>query len=292
MQRSNQKLVQEFIDLAQFAAGNPHLSQAGGGNISVKDKNHEIILIKSSGIPLSKIQKESGYLQLPMASLEELIQSELFKNLNALSQQNLFSRAMDLIANFSGKPSIETAMHVLLGRVVLHLHPVSVNAMTCLKSGRKLLQKLFQDAIYVSYALPGYPLARAIQNEIEKHKSRSPKVIFLENHGLIVSGESVSEVTHTTEKVILKIQKLIGQIPMEINEEVFKIWPLTPDEVVYCGKKPVLGRTSKSQKEILLAHLQIVHLGRKFGRFQTLSSRHISDILNMESEKYRQKVAR
>ena len=80
--------------------------------------------------------------------------------------------------------------------------------------------------------------SRDFKKCIKKKQLKVPKVIFLQNNGLVVSGENVRTVLQTTEEVIQRTKKFLGIPDRKMTEmETFRIWPLTPDEVVYCGKR-------------------------------------------------------
>jgi rhamnose utilization protein RhaD (predicted bifunctional aldolase and dehydrogenase) len=286
--------IGELVRLCRFAA-QPELAQGGGGNCSVKDVRGNFLFIKASGIPLSEVTKDSGYLELSVQALKQIFESAEFRKLAPLAQQNLFSEKLDrlLPPDSGGKPSIETAMHLLLDRVVLHAHPVFANALTCLKNGRRLVAKLMKKVkiYWVPYALPGFPLAVAMKKCVPRRPTKFPKVIFLQNHGLVVSGENTRIVCDMVETIAQIMKGFLKKSDRKVTDnQAIRIWPLTPDEVVYCGKNARDHKATRSRmaRQVLKAHLEMVRLGRPHGQFRTLSKRQVSDILNMDSEKYRQ----
>lgn len=58
-----------------------------------------------------------------------------------------------------GRASIETFLHAVTGKYMLHSHPTLVNILTARKDGREILEELFPDAVYVPYRKPGAALA-------------------------------------------------------------------------------------------------------------------------------------
>ena len=105
------------------------------------------------------------------------------------------------------RPSIETFLHSISGRYTLHTHPIVVNAMTCRKNGMEILADLFPDALIVPYAKPGVELAKAYFKEYRKKATKKNQifdVVFMQNHGLVVSGSTADEVIEKTEYVVSK----------------------------------------------------------------------------------------
>jgi rhamnose utilization protein RhaD (predicted bifunctional aldolase and dehydrogenase) len=91
-----------------------------------------------------------------------------------------------------------------------HTHPVAVNGLLCSPHGRTFARRrLFPDeivccdvaSVYVPYTDPGLKLAQAIQQEtnafVRRH-GRAPRVILLENHGLIALGPTPAAVLAAT----------------------------------------------------------------------------------------------
>ncbi len=120
-----------------------------------------------------------------------------------------------------GKPSIESGFHSMLDRYVIHLHPAAVLAYVCAKNGQAQLQKLFGKGkfsagpwaqgrlpvppLWVPYANPGYMLAKKIETLTRNYNSQygcGPKVMFLQNHGLLVSSNNSSTALQLVRKVV------------------------------------------------------------------------------------------
>jgi NAD(P)-dependent dehydrogenase (short-subunit alcohol dehydrogenase family)/rhamnose utilization protein RhaD (predicted bifunctional aldolase and dehydrogenase) len=92
------------------------------------------------------------------------------------------------------RPSVEAALHALLGHVVIHTHPVAVNALTC-GPGETALAELTRDdeppPLWVDYTDPGYTLALAVKRATDAYAAEHgapPQALFLQNHGLFVSA--------------------------------------------------------------------------------------------------------
>ena len=165
----------------------PAYAQGFGGNVSVK-LGRGRMAIKASGFRLSQVSAKSGFCILDFHKI-----AALYENENGKSASEGESGAVISSSVLSGceKPSIETAFHSFLGTYVAHLHPVHLNVISCQKGAGKIISELFgRGALFVEYAKPGHCLAARIK---EKVRNRKGCVIFLQNHGVIISCGSEKE---------------------------------------------------------------------------------------------------
>lgn len=109
------------------------------------------------------------------------------------------------------KPSVESMFHASLLQLenihyVGHCHPLAANQILCSPRARDFAERrLFPDeivccgpaSVYVPYADPGLPLAREIRERtnafIQQHR-QVPRLILLQNHGLIALGATPNAV--------------------------------------------------------------------------------------------------
>ena len=124
-----------------------------------------------------------------------------------------------------GCPSIETAMHALcltLGEAAFvgHTHPTAVNAILCAHEAETpFSQPVFPaesmvcgQPLFVPYAAPGQPLARAVRRALQSaldRRGRPPRVLLLQNHGLVVLGETTRQVLDITEMMVKTARILV-----------------------------------------------------------------------------------
>lgn len=109
------------------------------------------------------------------------------------------------------KPSVETLFHAYLLSLpgvnfVGHTHSVAVNAILCSPRAREFAeQRIFPDeivccgpaSVFIPYTDPGLSLAKVIRDGCEAYRESHgipPRVILLENHGLITLGASPAAV--------------------------------------------------------------------------------------------------
>ncbi len=128
-------------------------------------------------------------------------------------------------------PSVETTFHALcltLGQAsfVGHTHPPAVNAILCSQQAKAAFAgRLFPDEIvvcgpapaFVPYVDPGIPLARAVGHAIREHAQQygdAPKVVLMQNHGMIALGQSAGEVERITAMFVKTARVLAGSFAL------------------------------------------------------------------------------
>lgn len=125
-----------------------------------------------------------------------------------------------------GSPSIETPLHALcltLGDATFvgHTHPTAVNAILCAKEAAAAFSGSIFPAeslvcgkpLFVPYAPPGQPLARAVEEALQSaidRRGEPPRAVLLENHGLVVLGATPQEVLDVTEMIVKAARILVA----------------------------------------------------------------------------------
>ncbi|RRD40757.1 class II aldolase [Leptotrichia sp. OH3620_COT-345] len=284
--------IDELVKMSKYAGMREDLVQAGGGNTSVKI-NDKIMYIKSSGYHLSEVERKTGYSKVNYKKIVEF-----FKNYNEDEiTQEKEKKILEEILIEGNRPSIETFLHSITDKYTLHTHPVLVNIFTSRKNGMKILKEIFPNSIVITYKTPGIFLAKELFNEIIKYKDKKREIIFLKNHGLIISGENVEKVIEKNEKVLnilekklevdMKAYKTSTHIYLKLNEildnnivylcenqriksylkknkfQELKYW-FSPDSLIYCGK-----RLLKLNNEEDLLKRAKTHIN-KYGKFNII----------------------
>jgi len=131
---------------------------------------------------------------------------------DAAIDQTLFDARVNPKAK---KPSVESIFHAWLltleGVEFLgHTHPVSVNQMLCSPRARDFAEhRIFPDevvccgpqSVFVPYIDPGLALAREIRDRTQAYVTKTgaaPRLILLQNHGLIALGSTPNAVLAAT----------------------------------------------------------------------------------------------
>jgi rhamnose utilization protein RhaD (predicted bifunctional aldolase and dehydrogenase) len=277
---------QALANISSFAGNRFDLVQAGGGNSSVK-LDEKTMLIKASGISLSEVTDQSGFVSVDYPLIRQSMAGNIFCSAYRKEREELAAKLMIESKLSEGKPSIETFLHALLDTFTLHTHPIAVNVMTAKTNWISALSSIWPDAVYVPYHTPGIDLALALEEQVglyRSEKGHKPKVIFLQNHGLIISSPIYEEVEQLTEGVCITIEKILAMnldryrqvsqlqklfSQLEINNIKFlcnddyviqqclsaeenetEIWPFCPDTLIYCGAKPVYISSMNDSKAI------------------------------------------
>ncbi len=192
------ELGREDRSLAILGEGNTS-TRTGDGRFLVKASGSNLATLAATGVTECRADPLLALLEQPGATDAE-IEAAL-----------LASRAEP----YARKPSVEAMFHAwLLGlpgiAFVGHTHPVSVNALLCSERAQEFAtRRLFPDeivccgpsSVLVPYTDPGAALARAIRDGVERHRETTgliPRVILLENHGLIALGATPSAVLAAT----------------------------------------------------------------------------------------------
>lgn len=263
--QKNKKLNDELKTISKYAGMREDLVQAGGGNTSVKI-SYEKMYIKASGYQLADVSMNSGYAVVNPLKIASYFTDTPLDQIGKKQEKEI----LDMAFVEGERPSIETFLHAITDKVTLHTHPVSVNILTSRNGGMQELKKLFQNAMFVSYATPGISLAKEYFETWQKNGKRSCGIIFLKNHGLIISGKTAEEVINMNEEVIEIISEYLGIdyssyrgvlqiyntlsdmfgnediVYLSQNKHVYEAlhlmketWhhQMCPDCIVYCGKK-------------------------------------------------------
>jgi rhamnose utilization protein RhaD (predicted bifunctional aldolase and dehydrogenase) len=204
-----------LVKLSHRYGADPDWVLAGGGNSSWKDDS--TLYVKASGTSLATIGEE-GFCAIDRGKLDAMREAAFPEEAKAREAAVL---AVLLAARFPGedkRPSVETLMHSLFPEAfVIHTHPAAVNGINCAKGGREAFLKLFRArAIWVPFIDPGYLLAKAAEAAISSfmaESGRSPRLMFMENHGLLVSGDSPQEIEKTSDKVMGAIMARMERKP-------------------------------------------------------------------------------
>lgn len=129
------------------------------------------------------------------------------------------------------RPSVETAVHAVLleapgVRFIGHTHPTWINMLTCSRHFDETLSgRLFPDEVVicgmapmlVPYVDPGAPLARAVRDRLARYRAQwnaVPKVVLLQNHGLIALGATAQEVENITAMAVKSARVMVGAFAM------------------------------------------------------------------------------
>ena len=280
--------IKNLIKLSKYAGMREDIIQAGGGNTSVKI-NDETMFIKSSGYQLSEMEENVGYSKVNYKKIVDYFKSHL--EIKRSDEKELLENTL-----IQGKrPSIETFLHSITEKYTLHTHPLLINVFTSRKNGMKELKSMFPNSLIIDYQTPGIFLAKEFFDKFSKLENpQKANIVFLKNHGLIVSGKNMDEVIELHESILetlenkLKVnmqayrnstflfKKLEDFIENNIvylcenrriknfieNNSIKDVnYCFSPDSLIYCNKKILLLNKDDDMLEVVKNH------NLKYGNF-------------------------
>jgi len=209
----------ETITALSHEFGTDDYVKGGGGNTSCKDA--QTLWVKPSGTTLSGLRPQT-FVAMDRAKINALYAVETPAGKSGREELVKNVMAAAVLPGFSGRPSVEAPLHnVFDARLVVHTHPALVNGMTCSKNAKAVCTELFPDALWVDYVDPGYTLCMHVRAEIEKYRTangREPSMLFLKNHGVFISADTVDEIRALYAQVMdtLKAEYLKAGISTEL----------------------------------------------------------------------------
>lgn len=201
------KNCKTLIGISQFYGNDQLMVQGGGGNTSFKNQNS--IWVKSTGKILKHIKNINDFVCMDISTINGILKNETLVNLPDNQRDSLINTQVNKAAihNTLSRPSIEIFLHTLMkDAYTVHTHPVYVNGLLCSANGKDKTFEIFDKSsiLWIEYKKPGYPLGIELLNEMKKHHDSHgnyPSIVFLQNHGIIVSGASAGEILKHTDYI-------------------------------------------------------------------------------------------
>jgi rhamnose utilization protein RhaD (predicted bifunctional aldolase and dehydrogenase) len=200
--------VQSLLDLSHALGGDRlRMSILGEGNTSLR-LDAETFTVKASGSNLATLRPA----ELTVCRFDRLLPLLDARSANDQEvDQALFAARVDDTAR---KPSIEALFHAYLLTLpgvacVGHVHAIAVNQILCSTRARDFatartcpdeVVMCGVESVFVPYCEPGLALSQGIRREVAafiRRTGRDPKVILLQNHGIIAVGPSPKAVLGT-----------------------------------------------------------------------------------------------
>ncbi|OIO64358.1 hypothetical protein AUJ68_06365 [Candidatus Woesearchaeota archaeon CG1_02_57_44] len=312
------KLLQEFLDACHAVGADKALVQTGGGNISVKvsmpvdtlgadglgakaGQQASLMLIKASGTDLAEVSASRGWSLVQQDVIGTFVHAQGDGKSSEQKPEAEYTRAIASALMSGARPSMETGFHALLGKAIVHTHPVAINGLLCTEEWESLVDKLYPGSCKVAFALPGLPLSLAIWRALARFTvagKSSPRRIFLQNHGLICVGETLAEAVSLTQDTVKTAidhyydegityqaptpgldRAFVAQSGIDFTQHLF------PDSVVFFPD----GIGPGGRQDIALAWLAIAHLAWQVGSVHYLPADAVSSLLAMEAERFRRR---
>lgn len=182
-------------DLSNRYGADPSFVLAGGGNTSYKDEKY--LYVKPSGVALADI-RESDFVKMEREVIRRVFSLSGYADTAEREAMVTKLMAFAVAGASSRRPSVEAPLHELMPfTYIVHLHPAMVNGLTCAKNGESECAKLFPDALWIPETDPGFILAKTVYDASVRYESehgRPVSMIFLQNHGVFVGGNTSKEI--------------------------------------------------------------------------------------------------
>ena len=238
------------------ALGEPAMDYViiGEGNTSMRI-DEDSFYVKASGHQMHNIS-EDGFVAVRLAPMLAMLDDPP----QTLAEQKAITNEAVIPPDASGgtegglalSPSIEVSFHAMLLHecgvgFVGHTHPTAINQIMCSEYASDFAAKRrFPDevvlcgpqSVLTPYADPGLPLAIVMRERVQQFMAahgEAPKLILLENHGMIALGDSPAEILKITAMAVkaarIHLGALLTGAPIYLPDE--EIWHLyrRPDEI-------------------------------------------------------------
>lgn len=222
------KQIEDLIAISRKFGQDSRFVIAGGGNTSYKDENR--LWVKASGHALATIT-EDGFAVLDRALLNEMGE-KAYNEDTAIREEQVKNDLSVACITKDRRPSVETSLHNCMGfAFVVHLHPTLVNGLMCSVNAEAACKEIFPDALYIEYTDPGYTLFKKVYDRIKAYKAekgKEPQVIFLQNHGIFVGGDTTAEIEGIYSEVLGKLEANVAALPegdTAVSETVTDVVP-------------------------------------------------------------------
>ena len=238
-------ILQDLLTLShELGREERGLAILGEGNTSTR-LGEETFLVKASGTCLGTL-KEADVVECRLSALLPLLEQASLTDQQV--DDALLASRVDPKAK---KPSVEAVFHAYLLslpgiKFIGHTHATAVNQILCSPRARDFaVHRMFPDeivccsvaSVFVPYTDPGLKLAQTIRSETEafvKKHQRQPRVILMQNHGIITLGATWQSVlaamlmAEKTAKIFVGAAQLGG--PVFFSEENIARIAGRPDE--------------------------------------------------------------
>lgn len=215
----------------------------GEGNTSMR-LDAESFAVKASGQQMRNIGAD-GFVSVYLEPILGLLDHPP----STMSEQKAITEAARLNQNSARSPSIEVSFHAMLlqecgVKYIGHTHPTAINQVLCTEHAAAFArQRRFPDevvlcgpqSLLVPYGDPGLPLALIMRQHLRQFLERNgeaPKLILLQNHGMIALGDTPGEILSITAMAVKAARIFAGAL------QLGKATHLPDEEVQHLYKRP------------------------------------------------------
>lgn len=256
MSSENRHYFEEFLYLCDLFGSCIGRTQGAGGNISVKWDNK--LLVKASGYRLSAVNENEGYVYCNIDRVKSCYDNQ---------EENLESAILE---KTQSKPSMESFFHLLPKQYIVHIHSTFFCKYLCKSNTANIFsEENFPRSLFIPYIKPGLKLAQSI---LPNYSDQS--LIFLENHGIILLGNSIEQIVDLYDKTVrhaesiwkepstyssLIVEKKLKDLTKQTVKPVYNLsfslpsffLPVTPDHFLFLQDSPLQVKESQLESSLL-----------------------------------------
>ena len=259
LRESRDASIRELIRISRVVGNDPRLIQGGGGNTSVKSADRALMWVKASGTALGEMAPDLGYRAVRVAEAVGMLHD---RDLAALTsgrrEPEVLARLLAACTDdLSGRPSVETGLHALLDRYVIHVHPAAANGLACARDGEAAVARIFgtgrRPPLFLRYTDPGFMLARSTYRRVQRYRrtyGALPEIIFLANHGVFVSTAAADRALALT-RALDRTVRAKWAAAVDSDKETVPRWTAVPPE----GRRRVAASVSAALRKAARPYL-------------------------------------
>tara|TARA_Y100001933_G_C18996727_1_gene562764 strand:- start:946 stop:2700 length:1755 start_codon:yes stop_codon:yes gene_type:complete len=244
--------LEKFLDISSYVGERFDLVQAGGGNTSFK--MDDLMFVKSSGCCLSNLGVNSNYVGVNYFEIKKKIENINFEENENNDKKYRELKCKELVDNNiiflkKYKPSIETTLHCLTKKYTVHIHPIQFNVISGSPDCVSILNKIFKNDIekycVIDYFTPGIEVSLELLKKYENEK-----VIFLKNHGLVFTSDTIENLRKIIDKTINILEKNLNldfcryHIVNDISQNLKEI--LKEKKITYLSENELINKCINS----------------------------------------------
>ena len=96
-------------------------------------------------------------------------------------------------------------MHCITKKYTVHIHPLAFSSICGLSDCKDLINKHFNDVCFIDYVTPGISVTQQLMD-----KYTNENIIFLKNHGIVVTSDDPNQIYNLLENTIKTLEKISG----------------------------------------------------------------------------------
>jgi ribulose-5-phosphate 4-epimerase/fuculose-1-phosphate aldolase len=208
--------LKTLIDLSHKLGRDPLLVQAGGGNISVKSNDQEMV-IKASGIRLGSVDAKRGWAVARYRDIAHEL-PKLFR-LHSVTQRELsYAELLTRSGRTPGwRVSMEAGFHAIIDHLcIVHLHSIAavlLGMMPQPQANKWIAEALGRPLVprFVPASIPGLELTQYMARELARSARPGDLNLWIQrNHGLVWTADGASEIIKASRRMEKNLRARLG----------------------------------------------------------------------------------